>query len=180
MRRHFLLPVILFMLFVTGVQAQTSAESSPVPFSISSINSSFALAGTFEGEYRVRDDSIEITISSASVYLRNYGSYHGRRELSFISVGLASATAPGRWKVISHSRAVPVGETMKPGDRYLAEEKMRFSIPLESSLDLTKCWLLVEMGEITLDSDFEGRVGYALAQSSRDIFSPMLAKVVEK
>ena len=180
MRRHFLLLSVLFMLCAAGVQAQTAAECSPTPFSISSIKSRFAMAGTFEGEYRICDNSIEITISSAAVYLRNYGSYQGRRELSFINVGLVSASTPGRWRVLNHAFAIPVGETMRPGDRYLAPKKMRFSIPRESSLDLTNCWLLVEMGELILDSPEEDTVGYAFAHSGRDIVAPVLARAAEK
>jgi hypothetical protein len=171
--------VILFALGVTAVQAQTSAEPSPISFSISSLKSSFALAGTFEGEYRIRDDSIEITVSSAEVYLRAYGTYGGRRELSFINISLASASASGKWKTISHARAIPVGETMRPGDKYLAD-RMRFNIPRDSSVDLTKCWLVVEMGELTLDSIDEDKVGYAFAQSDRDIFAPLLARAAKK
>lgn len=179
MRRHCTLLVILFALGVTAAQAQTATESSPVSFSISSIKSPFALAGTFEGEYRLRDSSIEITVSSAEVMLRDFGTYRGRRQLSFINIGLASLNPSGKWKIISHAAAIPVGETMKPGDKYIAD-KMRFSIPKDVSVDLTKCWLVVEMGELTIDSNNEDKVGYAFAPSDRDIFAPLLVRAENK
>jgi hypothetical protein len=179
MRRHFILLAILFALGVTGAQAQNVADpSTRVYFSVSSVKSPFALAGTFEGVYRIRDNSVEITVSSAAVYLRGYGSYQGRRELSFINVGLASINGSGKWAVISHARAIPIGETMMPGDKYLAD-KLRFSIPKEGSVDLTRCWLVVEMGELALDSSDEDRVGYAFAHSDRNIFSYLLAKAAQ-
>jgi hypothetical protein len=94
-------------------------------------------------------------------------------------MSLASASASGKWTVVSHARAIPVGETLRPGDKYQAD-KMRFSIPRESSIDLTKCWLVVEMGELTLDSNDEDKVGYAFAQSDHDIFAPLLVKAAKK
>lgn len=178
MKRHLISLLILFMLSATVIRAQDASES--LRFSISSVKSPFAMAGTFEGEYLIRDNSVEVTISSASVYLRNYGSYQGRRELAFINVALASINVSGGWKVVSHARAIPVGETLRPGDMHLVAEKMRFSIPKESSVDLSNCWLLVEMGELTLDTNAEGRVGYAFAHSARNIFSPVLARAARK
>jgi hypothetical protein len=180
MRRCFLLLAILLVLGATGTGAQIADDSSPVSFRISSVKSPFALAGTFEGEYLVKENSIEVTISSASVSLRNYGTYEGRRQLSFINIGLASVSETGKWKVIAHGFAIPVGETMKPGDKYRADERMRFTLPRDGSVDLTKCWLVVEMGELTLDPSDEDKVGYAFAHSDRSIFSPLVVKAAKK
>ena len=179
MRRHFTLLVILLTLGASAVQAQNAGETSPVSFKISSINSPFALAGTFDGEYRIRADAIEITISNAAVYLRDNCPYKGRRQLAFINVALASSNAAGKWTVINRGRAIPVGETMTPGDEYLAD-KMRFTIPKDSALDLSNCWLVVEMGELSLDSSDEDKVGYAFAPSDRGIFSPLVVKAAKK
>lgn len=183
MRRYFsstcLVLLLLLVLCAAGARAQRTIESSGTPFSISSVNSPFAMAGTFDGEYRVLDDSIEVTITSVSIHLRDYGSYHGRRKLSFINVGLATAREPRGWKVISRARALPVGEIMRPGDQYLTRQKMRFHLPREGSPDLTKCWLLVEMGELSLDSNDEDKAGWAFAHSARDIFSPLLLPLAQ-
>lgn len=179
MRRHLLLAALLLVLCAAVAPAQTAVEASGTPFSISSIKSPFAMAGNFDGEYRVRDNAVEVTISSASIYLRHYGSYLGRRELSYINVGLASANESRGWRIVSRARAFPIGETMRPGDSYLATQKMRFHIPKESSIDLTKCWLIVEMGGLTLDSDNEDKVGWAFAHSDRDIFSHLLARATK-
>lgn len=180
MRRHFVLPAILLTLCITTVRAQNAQEEVPsASFQISSIKSPFALAGTFEGEYRIKPDSIEITISNAAITLRDNCPYKGRRQLAFINVSLATATPSGSWTVISHARAIPLGETMKPGDEYQAD-KLRFSIPKGSEVDLSNCWLVIEMGELTLDSNKENKVGYAFARSDRNIFSPLVVKAAKK
>lgn len=180
MRRCLLLCAALLTLSATVVaEAQTSSESSPVPFSISSVNTPFAFAGNFAGEYRLKDDSIEVTLSNAEIFLRDNCPYKGRRMLSFINLSLATPTPSGKWTVVNHARAIPLGETMKPGDKYVAT-KLRFSIPLDSNVDLAKCWLVVEMGELALDSEREDKVGYAFAQSGRDIFAGLLAKAAKK
>lgn len=180
MRRRFLLLLVILLTFgASAVQAQNAGETSSASFQISSIKSAFALAGTFDGEYRVRPDAIEIAISNAAVYLRDNCPYKGRRQLAFINVALASSSASGNWTVINRGRAIPVGETMTPGDKYLSE-KMRFTIPKDSALDLSNCWLVIEMGELTLDSSDEDKVGYAFAQSDREIFSPLVVKAAKK
>lgn len=179
MRRLFILPVILLAFGVSIVRAQGAGETSSASFSISSIKSAFALAGTFDGEYSVRADAIEITISRAAVSLRDNCPYRGRRQLSFINVALASINSEGKQTIINRGRAIPVGETMMPGDKYVAE-RLRFSIPRDGSLDLSNCWLVVELGELTLDSTEEDKVGYAFARSDRDIFSSMLVKAAKK
>ena len=180
MRHRFLFLLVILLTFgASAVQAQDTGKPAPVYFQVSSINSPFALAGTFEGEYRVRADAIEITISNAAIYLRDNCPYKGRRELAFINVSLATSHPSGKWTVINSGRAIPVGETMTPGDKYLAD-KLRFSIPKDSSLDLSNCWLVVEMGEISLDSSDACKVGYSFAQSDRGIFSPLVVKAAKK
>lgn len=180
MRRRFILLFILCALCgATAVQAQSAVDNSSTSFSISSIKSPFAFAGTFEGEYRIKPGAIEVTISRATILLRDNCPYRGRRQLAFINVSLASANPTGGRTVVSHARAIPVGETMMPGDEYIAD-KLRFSIPKDSSLDLSNCWLVVEMGELTLDSSEEDKVGYAFAQSDKNIFSPLVVKAAKK
>jgi hypothetical protein len=180
MRRHFpLLPIILLMLCAAEASAQNAVDNAGASFQISSIKSPFAFAGVFDGEYQVRPESIEITISKADISLRDNCPYRGRRQLAFINIALATTDANGKKTVIAHARAIPVGETMSPGDNYLAE-KMRFSIPKEKGLDLSTCWLVVEMGELTLDSNDDDKVGYAFAPSDRNIFAPLLVKAAKK
>lgn len=178
MRRRFTLLAAILTLCVSAAQAQSADENRAASFSISSLKSPFAFAGTFEGEYQIRPESIEVTISRASIQLRDNCPYRGRRQLAFINVSLASSSPSGKWKVIGHARAIPVGETMQPGDEYLAD-RLRFSIPKDSSLDLSSCWLVIEMGEISLDSNDEDRVGYAFAQSDHDIFTPRVVKAAK-
>lgn len=179
MRRYILLVAVILALSATAARAQAAKDATPASFSISSLKTSFALAGNFEGEYKLKDDAVEITLSNAEILLRDNCPYRGRRLLSFINVALATTNAAGRQTVLGHARAIPVGETMKPGDRYVAT-KLRFSIPRDSNTDLTKCWLIVEMGEISLDSQDEDKVGYAFAQSERDIFAGLLASASGK
>lgn len=180
MRRHFLLlPVILLALCAVSVRAQNAAENTGASFQISSLKSPFAFAGNFSGEYVVRPNAIEVTISKAEIFLRDNCPYRGRRQLAFINVALATTGDSGKPTVIGHARAIPVGETMSPGDNYLAE-KLRFSIPTEKELDLSNCWLVVEMGELSLDSTDEDRVGYAFAQSEKNIFAPLVVKAAKK
>ena len=178
-RRFLLLPVILLALCAATASAQNAAENAGASFQISSINSPFAFAGIFDGEYQVRPESIEITISKADISLRDNCPYRGRRQLAFVNIALATTDANGKKTVIGHARAIPVGETMRPGDNYIAE-KMRFSISKDKSLDLSNCWLVVEMGEITLDSNDEDKVGYAFAPSDKNIFTPLVVKAAKK
>jgi hypothetical protein len=178
-RRFWFLPVILLVCGVTSVRAQSVGENAGASFRISSVKSPFALAGTFDGEYQIRPDSIEITISKADIALRDNCPYRGRRQLAFINVALATTDASGKKTVINHARAIPIGETLSPGDNYLAE-KLRFSISKDVNLDLTNCWLVVELGELTLDSSDEDKVGYSFAPSDKNIFVPLFVKTAKK
>lgn len=132
----------------------------------------FGVQGTFDGEYRVYSDSIEITVTNATIYVSEKCPYQGRREVATIKFGLATEIAEKRWKTASRSESFAVGRVMSPREEYTLTS-MHFSIPKESSTDMSKHWLVVELEDVTLDlgEEEKRRTGYAYAHSDRCIFS---------
>jgi CHAT domain-containing protein/tetratricopeptide (TPR) repeat protein len=136
-----------------------------VPFYVSSMDSTFSLAGVFEGNYRVHPNFIEVTITKANIYLRNNCPYTGRINLSSIKVGFGTETENG-WTIKS-SQSIPVGSVMKPGDTYTLTNACCL-IPKESFRELSKHWLVFELEQVDLDA--HQSIGYSYAHSERHIF----------
>jgi hypothetical protein len=177
MRFRLILLLMLVSLGASVSQAQEAQRSSAVPFRISSLESQFSFAGTFEGEYRITPDAVEVTITKAKVYLRGNAPYRGRRELAFINVGLGGLKPSGGWAFSNLGHAIPVGRIMRPGDEYSLVD-LRFKIPKEASTDWAQHWLVLELGEIALDIEDgdDEKVGYAFAHSERNIFVRYLSE----
>jgi hypothetical protein len=159
----------LFGQLVSNSTLNSEKELSPsndaVPFYVSSMNSSFSLAGIFEGNYRVHANFIEVTVTKAIIYRRNNCPYKGRTNLTSIKVGLGSNTKYG-W-TIEGSQSIPVDRVMKPGDTYTLT-KTRFFIPNQSVPELSKHWLIFQLDQIDIDS--HQSIGYSYAHSERNIF----------
>ncbi|HYE63954.1 MAG TPA: hypothetical protein VD966_00135 [Pyrinomonadaceae bacterium] len=151
-------------------QAQDSTEPA-VPFHISSFGTPFAMQGDFVGEYRIHPDSIEVAVTRAVIRISDHCPYKGRRLLSSIQFGLSTETEKQRWKIASKSEEFLVGSVMSPNDEYTLGPA-HFSIPKETSTDLSKHWLVVQLEDVVLDvPESKQKKGYAFAHSCRDIFT---------
>jgi hypothetical protein len=152
-------------------QEDSSHSNEAVPFQISSTNDSFfAMVGTFDGKYRVYPDFIEITVTKATIYLRNNSPYKGRINLNYVTFSLGTDTPKG-WNTVNKSPSLPLNRVMKPGDTYTFNSA-RFLIPKNGSTELSKHWLVVEIEETSLDGEYAGTSpGYSYAHSQRNIFS---------
>jgi serine/threonine protein kinase len=150
-------------------QKELPRSNEAVPFHISSIDSPFSYAGIFDGEYRVYPTFIEVSVTKATIYLRDNAPYKGRRQLTSVTFGLGTDTPTG-WNIASRSQRFPVNRVMKPDDTYTLTSA-RFLIPKNSSTDLSKHWLVVDIESATLDSENPSR-GSAYAHSKRNIFLP--------
>jgi hypothetical protein len=107
----------------TTVGAQTQADNTSHPFSISSTRSEFALVATIDGEYRVFPKRIELTVRKVTITLRDNSRYKGPRQLVSLGVGLAVDTSKdGAWKIVEQSKDVSIKRTMRPGDEHIARE----------------------------------------------------------
>ncbi len=149
----------------------SSDSNQAVPFRISSMDGSvFAMVGTFDGKYRVYPDFIELTVTKATIYLRDNVPYKGRRKLTSVTFGLGSDTPQG-WNIVNRAQFLPVNKVMKPGDTYTFNDT-RFLIPKDGLTELSKHWLIVQMEMITLDGEYaRSSPGYTYAHSLRTIFS---------
>ncbi len=166
------LVVLLSVSPLAGAQSAFSPEAHP--FTISSLNTPFATQGEFEGEYRVYPERVELRVTKANVYLSEHCPYKGLRLLSAVKFGLAAGTDGNRWKTVGAGKEFLMEQVMSPGDTYSLGE-LYFDIPRDSSIDLSKHWLVVQMEEFALELPEERqrkRPGYAFAHSRRDIFAP--------
>ena len=170
MRRKMLASVLLLITCALA-QAQDAGVSEATPFSISSLNSPFAVQGDFKGEYRIFPDRIELRITTADIRIGEHCPYKGRRLLTVMKFGLATNNGGTRWKVARVGQGFPLEYVMGPGDmRSLGE--IYFSIPIDDSVDVSKHWVVVQVEEIALDVPEEKlQKGYAFAHSCRDIFT---------
>ena len=162
--------VTLLSIFALA-EAQDAAVPEAHPFSISSLNTPFAMQGAFEGEYRIYSDRIELKVTKADIRISEHCPYKGHRLLSAVKFGLATSTDDKRWRIAHSGQAFFLEQVMRPGDMYSLGELYLY-IPIDDSIDLSKHWLVVQMDDTVLDVAEEKRQkGYAYAHSCRDIFT---------
>jgi hypothetical protein len=165
------LALLVLLVISSLTRAQVAGGADARPFSISSLNTAFAMQGDFDGEYRIYPDRIELRVAKANIRISEHCPYKGRRLLSVVKFGLAKGTDNGRWKIAQGSQEFFLEQVMMPGDM-LSLGELYFSIPKDDSVDLSKHWLVVQMEDTALDFPEEKRrKGYAYAHSCRDIFS---------
>lgn len=171
MRSIFLtLPLLILTFSATGY-AQAETDSTGIPFLISSRGDACAMQGTFEGEYRLHPDRIEVTVTKATIYISPACPYQGRREIASLRLSLATELEGSRWGIRWRSERALLGRIMSPGEEY-ALEGLHFAIPRDEAMDLIRHWLIFVIEGSVLDAGEEQRrPGYCAAHSCRDIFS---------
>ena len=166
-----LLALVVLLIISPLAKAQNGGSPEAHPFSISSLNTAFAMQGDFEGEYRIYPDRIELKVTKANIRISEHCPYKGRRLLSGVKFGLATSTEDKRWKMVDAGQEFFLEQVMSPGDMHSLGE-LYFDIPKDNSIDLSKHWLVVQMEDTVLDIPEERRrKGYAFAHSCRDIFT---------
>ncbi len=170
MRLFFSALVVLLAIFPLA-KAQNASQSEAHPFSISSLNTAFALQGNFEGEYRIYSDHIEMKVTKAIIRIRGNSPYKGRSLLSSVRFGLATKIDGKRWAPVNMGQEILLERMMRPGDVYSLGE-LHIDIAIGDSVDLSKHWLVAQMEDIILDAPGEeGQKGYSFAHSSKNIFT---------
>lgn len=122
-------------------QPKSSSNSQPVPFYVSSLDSSYpfpdmAMKGTFEGEYRVFPDYVEVIVKKGTIYnhLPNKKSTYLRSLNFFINY----YSTPQKWEKFPDSRfEVLQKNRLNYGESYTFTN-IRFVIPKSSSTELSK------------------------------------------
>jgi len=154
---------------ISVAYAQSTGEPEDKPFHISSRETAYGVQGEFEGTYRIYDSSIELYVSKATLYVSEHCPYQGRRGINYIKFGLWNEDA-SKWKVENNALPLYLNVIMRPREEYSLSD-LHFSLPKESTIDLAKRWLVVEIQEDTLDEPIEsGKKGYAFVHSCKDIF----------
>ncbi len=172
MRSIFLTLPLFILIFSAPVYAQQETYPASAPFRISSVGSGFGVQGTFEGEYRLYADRIEVTVARATIYISRTCPYQGRRDVTSLVLGLATGMDGDRWDIRWRSERVPINRVMSPGEEYTLEG-LYFIIPRNEATDLGRHWLVFVMEDITLDAgEAQRRPGEGYAHSRRNIFSP--------
>lgn len=165
------LAVVVLLVLVPLSKAQDAGEPEAKRFTISSLNTPFAVQADFEGEYRIYPNMIELKVTKADIRVSEHCPYQGRRLLSSVKVGLATTTDDKRWKIAIIGREFPIERVVQPRDSFSLGE-LYFHIPVENSIDLSKHWLVVKIEDTPLDVAEEERgKGYAFAHSRRDLFT---------
>ena len=148
---------------------QSAGEPEGKPFHITSRGSAYGVQGEFEGTYRTTDSSVEIHVSKGTLYVSEHCPYQGRRRINYIKFGLWNQEA-SKWRVENSAPPLQLDVVMSPREEYILSD-LHFTLPKESTLDLAKRWLVVEIQEDTLDAPVEeGKKGYAFVHSCEDIF----------
>jgi hypothetical protein len=165
------LAVTFLLLSMPMTHAQSAYETEAKPFHISSRGSAYGVQGEFEGTYRVYDSSIEVYVSKATLYVSEHCPYQGRRRINYIKFGLWNQES-SEWRVQNSPQSLYLYLVMSPREEHPLAD-LHFSLPKQSTLDLGKRWLVVEIQEDTLDaSPLEaGWRGYAFVHSCKDIFA---------
>jgi hypothetical protein len=172
--------LLLFAGFLLGasiIHAQARGESDPKSFHFSSRGTASGVQGEFEGTYLAHDDSIEVSVTKATIYVSEHCPYQGRRSINQLRFGLATETGfDGSWKIEGAGLPLALDLVMSPKDEY-ALYNLYFFIPKKGSLDLVPHWFVVEIQTDPLDLPQEknGR-GYVFASSCKDIFLPTEGK----
>ena len=160
--------VTLLLLGISSVYAQSVDESEATPFHISSRGSAFGVQGEFAGTYRVSDSSIEVYVSKATLYVSEHCPYQGRRRINYITLGLWNQEA-SQSRLANRAEALHLYVVMSPREEHVMSD-LRFSLPMDSTVDLAKRLLVVEIQEDTLDGPAQSGKGYAYVHSCPDIF----------
>jgi hypothetical protein len=162
---------LLILLIIFSLSRGQDEGPAVRPFSISSLNTPFAMQADFEGEYRIYPDSIEVKVTKAKVRISEHCPYKGRRLLSAVKLGLATGTDGEGWKIAYSAQAFLLELFMTSGETHTLGE-LYFSIPKSDAVDLSKHWLVIQMEDTVLDVPEEHRLkGYAYAHSCKDIFT---------
>jgi len=169
-------PVLLIAFFLMGASityARSGEDSESKAFHFSSRGSGFGVQGDFEGTYVIHDDSIEVSVTKATIYVSEHCPYQGRRSINQLKIGLATETGPGgRWKIESAGQPVALGLVMSPKEEYVLYD-LYFFIPKEGSIDLTTRWFVAEIQTDAIDVPKEKQKrGFVFAFSCKDIFLP--------
>ncbi len=168
-----IISLIAFLLSGT-LAAQSQTVSDAKPFHFSSRGTGFGVQGEFFGAYIVGDDSIQVNVTKATIYVSEHCPYQGQRGINQLRFGLAKEVNPdGGWKIETAAPPTLLGIVMRPKDERTFYG-LYFVIPKKSGIDLTKRWFVVEIQEGDFDvsagqSAFS--TGYAFAHSCKDIFS---------
>ena len=169
MRKGFLAFIILLVIS-SLTRAQDAGGSDVRPFRISSLDTAFSVHGDFDGEYRVYPDRIELKITKANIRINEHCPYRGRILLSHVKFGLATGTDDGRWKIAPGGQEFSLEQIISAGDIHSLGE-LYVSIPKDDSVDLSKHWLVVQMGvTVLVVPEEKRRKGHTYAHSCRDIF----------
>jgi hypothetical protein len=173
MKRYAAVLIACFVLGIQGAYAQSDEESGSKPFHFSSRGTSFGVQGEFEGTYVIHQDSIEVTVAKATIYVSENCPYQGRRSINHLKFGLAVELGPDkRWKIETAGQPIPLQLVMSPKDQYSLHD-LYFFIPKERNVDLSKRWFVVEIQTDALDVPGEkSGKGYVYAFSWKDIFLP--------
>ncbi|MBD2445584.1 serine/threonine protein kinase [Nostoc sp. FACHB-152] len=122
-------------------QLKSSSNSQPVSFYVSSLDSSYpypdmGMKGTFEGEYRVLSDYVEVIVKKATVY--NYLPNKKFTYLRSLKFFLSYYGTPQKWEKFPDSRfEVLQKNRLNYGESYTFTN-IRFVIPKLSSTELSK------------------------------------------
>jgi hypothetical protein len=145
--------------------------SSASPIYISSIGGSFPIEGLFDGTFQAQPDSIEVTFPSAEIRVRPLETYNGDRQIVSVKVGLGRPLADGKWDGFNWIELAAINRRLRVGDRMTFAPPRPIQIPVGSSMDLAKHWIIVRIDSIPVDRPKEQqRVGYSYAHSPRDVF----------
>lgn len=166
-----LVGLVVILVGLAGVPASRAAEEpQPVPFRMTSIGGPFGLQADLEGVYRVYPDVVVVTVKRGRVLASDHCPYKGRRLVRSIELGLAVDPGDCTFKFVGLSEPASVDRVLRPSEE-VELGAATFRIPVGAPFDLTKCWMVAQLEDATLDAPMQpGTIGLAYVHGDRDMF----------
>lgn len=158
----------LIIFFFPSPQSQLSKANSnnSIPFFMSSQNNGFfSIVGSFEGQFKVLPESVEIVVNKAHINSSRQHPILKSNNITAITAGLGIQNKYKEWTISYRSQRLPMNKIISP-EGFLVLDNLNFSIPKNKSTDISRNYLVIEL-EIT---NSDNSVGYTYVHSDEDIF----------
>lgn len=137
-----------------------------VSFYMSSENKGWAIEGTFQAEYRIYKDFIEINLQKAKLKIPN--TIKEKKILVAMTAGLGYNSDQGQWSVKSESLTYQFDKTLDQQEVF-EPSNIKFLLPINQSIDVPKTWIVIKM--VIKEANPSSTEGYVYVHSGRDIFN---------
>ena len=142
-----MLPALLLGACAQAAELAPSSlpQESARPFTMSSLRSTYPLAGALRGSYSIARDTLVVTVTKGELRSHIPRDYQNRGSLDNLSVrvALGSPTATGWTLEDSLGTEIRVADTLGP-EAYATFANLRFTLPIKPGTNLGERWLVFQ------------------------------------